>query len=108
MIVNCANSTTVKQTYNFTCECEGKDGNPPANVTWYKDNRTIVTGKEELMLLLTNVDRDDDGTYRCEAKSHERAKDETTIKLIVTGKNKFILVQFTHRSISDCRSLCYC
>ena len=29
------------------------------------------------------LDKDDNGTYQCEAKSHEKAKNETFMKLIV-------------------------
>ena len=36
--INCSNPTTVIQSDNFACECKGTDGNPPADVTWYKDN----------------------------------------------------------------------
>ena len=39
---------------------------PPADVTWYKDNTQIVTGKEKAILVVRNVDKDDNGTYRCE------------------------------------------
>ena len=76
----------MKQGDNFTCECKGTDGNPPADVTWYKDNTKIVTGKEKAMLSLSDVNKIGDGTYRCEAKSHENAKNEIEIKLIVTCK----------------------
>ena len=69
----------------FACECEGTDGNPPADVTWYKDDKKIGgTGKEKAILSLSNVDKDENGTYRCEAKSGiEEAKNETLIDLIV-------------------------
>ena len=70
----------------FACECKGTDGNPPADVTWFKDSTQIITGKEEAILRFTNVDKDDNGKYRCEAKSHEKAKNETSIELIVNCK----------------------
>ena len=70
----------------FACECNGKDGNPRANVAWYKDNTQIVTGKEKAVLVFSNVDKDDNGTYRCEAKSHKNVKNETTMELIVIRK----------------------
>ena len=70
----------------FVCECEGTDGNPPADVTWYKNDTEIATGKEKAILSLSNVDKDNNGTYRCEAKSSEKAKNETSIDVIVTGK----------------------
>ena len=57
-----------------------------ADVTWYKNNAQIVTGKENAILRLANVDNDDSGTYRCEAKSHEKAKNKTFVELIVNCK----------------------
>ena len=86
--VDCFSLTTVNQSDNFTCKCKETDGNPPADVTWYKDNKKIVgaTGKEEAILVLSGVNKDDNGTYRCEARSHGRAKNETSVKLIVNCK----------------------
>ena len=85
--VNCSNSTTVNQSDNFRCECYGTDGYPLAEVTWYKNNKTIdVTGVENATLVRSNVTKNDSGTYRCEAKSSERAKNETSIELIVNCK----------------------
>ena len=69
----------------FTCECDG-NGNPPADVTWYKDNTKIVTGKEKAILVLKNVDENDNGTYRCEAKNHEKAQNETSMDLTLIRK----------------------
>ena len=71
----------------FACQCIGINGNPPANVTWYKDNTQIVTGKEKSILVISNVDKEDSGTYRCEAESGiEEAKNETSMELIVIRK----------------------
>ena len=80
----------------FACECKGTDGNPPADVTWFKDNTQNVTGKEKAILSFPNVKKDDSGTYRCEAKSHDRAKNETSIELIVNCKyNRIWMVRHT-------------
>ena len=85
--VNCTTPTTVNQSDNFRCECDGTGGYPPAEVTWYKNNTKIgVTGVENAILVLSNVSKHDRGTYRCEAKSSERAKNETSIELIVNCK----------------------
>ena len=71
----------------FACKCKGTDGNPPADVAWYKNNTTIVTGKEKAILVLSNVDKNNSGTYRCVAKSGiEEAKNETEIELIENCK----------------------
>ena len=85
--VSCSSSTTVNQSDYFVCECKGTDGKPsPANVTWYKNGTELGTGEEKATLVRSNVRIHDDGTYRCEAKSHEKAKNETSIKLIVNSK----------------------
>ena len=70
----------------FACECKGTDGNPPADVIWYKNNTKIVTGKEKAILRFPNVKRNRSGTYRCETKSNEKGKNETFVKLIVNCK----------------------
>ena len=71
----------------FACECKGTDGNVAADVTWYKDNTKIGdTGKQKAVLVRSNVSRDDNGTYRCEAKSHERARNEKLVDLFVISK----------------------
>ena len=79
----------------FVCECKGTGGNPRADVTWYKDNTQIVTGKETAILLFPNVHKDNSGAYRCEAKSHEKAKNGASIELIVNCKYDRILVGHT-------------
>ena len=87
----CSSVTTVNQGDYFACECEGTNGNPPADVTWYKDNTKIVTGKEKAILRFSYVEKDDSGMYRCEAKSGiEEAKNKTEIELIVI-KCKYII-----------------
>ncbi|CAB3986173.1 ---NA--- [Paramuricea clavata] len=49
----------------------GEGGNPPANVTWYKDDVQIGrTGNEEQTLTLRNVGGTDSRTYKCVAQSH--------------------------------------
>ena len=80
---NCSSINTVNLGDYFACECNGTHGNPPAVVTWYKDNTQMVTGKEKAILRLTNVTRHDGGKYRCEARSDEKAKSITEIKLRV-------------------------
>ena len=84
--VNCSSITTVNQGDYFACECKETDGNPPADVTWYKNNIQIVTGKEKAILRFLNVSKDDTGTYTCEAKSHEKAENKTLMELIVNCK----------------------
>ena len=84
---NCSSLNTVNEGDDFSCECRGEGGNPPANVTWYKDGRQIGrTGKKEQTLNLSKVDNTASGTYTCVAQSHTTLKDKKSIKLIVYCK----------------------
>ena len=80
--ITCSSLTTLKKGDEFTCICRGKGGKPPADVTWYKGNGRIVTGKEEAILRFSFVKKEDNGTYKCEAKRHDEAENEI-IELIV-------------------------
>ena len=80
--VNCSSPTTLNKGDEFTCMCRSKYDNPPADVTWYKGNERIVAGKEEAILRFSNVKKEDNGTYKCQAKRHDEAKNEI-IELIV-------------------------
>ena len=77
----------MNQSDYFACECKGTAGKPPVNVTWYKNNTPIVTGKGKAILSFGNVGKDSNRTYRCEAKNViEKAKNETEFELIVNCK----------------------
>ena len=92
----------MNQSNYFVCECKGTDGKPsPADVTWYKDDAQIVTGKENATLVFNNVTKDKNGTYRCEAKSHEKATNETSIELIVNCKYHAQYVSFNTYSVKE-------
>jgi hypothetical protein len=68
------------------CTCQGQGGNPPASVTWYKDGNKIgETGKEEITLTLTNVSKEDHGSYECVAQSYpsEAFRDKAKVEVIV-------------------------
>jgi hypothetical protein len=86
---NCSSTTTVDTGDTLACLCKGKGGNPaPANVTWYdKDGVPISgTGKEEKTVTFSTVDRNNMGRYKCIAKNHELAQNETSFELIVNCK----------------------
>ena len=77
---------------NVTCVCRGEGGNPPANVTWFKDDVQIgETEKEEQKLTFSNVSRTESGTYKCVAQSHANSMfvDEKTNEIIVRRKCKY-------------------
>ena len=87
LTVECSRSWTLNVGDDIVCICIGLGGNPPARVTWFKGNKQKSgTGKEEQRLRITNCKKNDSGTYRCVAESHEEAKNETTIKLVVNCK----------------------
>ena len=84
--INCSKLNTLNKGDDFTCECRGEGGNPPANVTWYKDGLQIgTTGKEKQTLTLKNVDNRASGTYKCVGQSHTLVE-KISIKLIVYCK----------------------
>ena len=77
--VNCSNITLNKGAY-FACQCNGTDGYPIANVTWYKDMTQIEdTGIGNATLVFSNATEDDNGTYRCEVKSGTVKADKVEI-----------------------------
>ena len=86
----CSSPIIVHEGDNVSCACQGQGGNPPADVTWYKDNHKIgESGKEEKTLTLTNVTNEkDDGSYKCVAQSYPNKmfQDEVIVRVIVTCK----------------------
>ena len=92
MTFSCTSPIIVGQGDNVTCVCRGEGGNPPANVTWFKDDVQIgETEKEEQKLTLSNVSRTGSGTYKCLAQSHTNSMfvDEKSIEIIVKRKRKY-------------------
>ena len=83
--LSCADTVKLDEGEDFTCECNGTDGNPPANVTWYKDGRAITTGKKHARLVLKNLQEEDSGTYKCVATSGANAKNVKSIEVDVKG-----------------------
>ncbi len=97
MTFTCLSHNEVDEGGNFTCVCKGEKGNPPANVTWYKDSKDRVPidgiGKENKTLSLINVNETSNGTYKCEARSHtnDSFADKKSIKLIVRQLSKYTI-----------------
>ena len=82
-------SIEVNEGDNVTFVCRGVGGNPPANVTWYKDGVQISETKQENNTLnLYDVNGTDRGNYTCAAQSYptEAFKDEKSRELIVLCK----------------------
>ena len=91
-VTACCSPIIVNEGDNVSCTCQGQGGNPPADVTWYKDNHKIgETGKEEKTLTLTNVTNGKDHKgYKCVAESHHNKmfQDEVKVEVRVRPKCK--------------------
>ena len=85
----CSRSNKVIQSDDFTCICRGEGGNPPAEVTWFKEGKQIgEIGTKNQTLFLSNVDGKSSGTYTCEAQSYPSDEfiDEKSIVVEVVCK----------------------
>ena len=86
----CSSPIIVNEGDDVSCTCQGQGGNPPADVTWHKDNRKIGgTRKKEKTLTLTNVTNEKDhGSYKCVAQSYpsEMFQDEVIVEVTVNCK----------------------
>ena len=88
MTLNCS-VTLINEGDDFACLCKGEGGNPPANVTWYRDGvRFSDVGAERQTLNLLDVSGTDSGTYKCVATSypHENYTDKKFIQIMVHCK----------------------
>ena len=92
---SCLSLNKVNEGGNFTCVCKGIGGNPPANVTWFKDDVQIVgPGKEKQTLTFSNIGRTASGKYKCVAQSHTLT-DEKAIEIIVYYAVPPTVISFT-------------
>ncbi|CAB4044487.1 muscle, skeletal receptor tyrosine kinase-like, partial, partial [Paramuricea clavata] len=84
VMINCPSHITLDEGEDCTCVCTEQGGNPPANLTWYKDGKQINNASYgENILTLTNVTKLDIGTYKCVAQSYTLT-DEGSIEVNVT------------------------
>ena len=89
MTINCSDPTTVNENNDLTCECRDEEGNPQANLTWYKDGVQIdKTSYGKNILTLTNVTKQDSGRYTCKAQSYILT-DEESFEVIVRLNCKY-------------------
>ena len=89
--LSCSSRIIVNEGDNFTCICRGEGGNPPADVTWYKDGVQISgIGKENKTLTLSNVEKTASGIYKCVTQSYTLT-DEKSVEIIVHCKYKLII-----------------
>mgnify|MGYP002803380142 CR=1 FL=1 len=96
--VNCTTHITLNKNDDVTCVCRGEGGNPPANVTWFKDGKQIAEMKKENQTLTLNiVDETTKGNYTCLAESHPNPgyKDNKTIVVQVNFKPKDTSITFS-------------
>ncbi len=84
--INCSSSIKLNEGDDFTCLCRGEGGNPPANVTWYRNGIQFgETRTGNNTLTRTNVDEADNATYTCLAQSFP--------KHAMFGDSKSVVVQ---------------
>jgi hypothetical protein len=82
--LNCSSSITQNEGDNVTCVCRGEGGNPPANVTWYKDGVQIGGTKQEInTLTLKNGNETDGEIYTCLARSYPDPKYEDNETIVL-------------------------
>ncbi|XP_028413744.1 titin-like [Dendronephthya gigantea] len=96
--LNCSSPVTLNEGDNFTCLCRGEGGNPPANVTWFKNGVKITdVGIERQTLNISNISRTDNATYKCEATSypHQNYTDEKSCQVIVFSKPSNVVIKFS-------------
>ena len=98
MTLNCSISIKLIKGDNVACLCRGEGGNPPANVTWFKDGEKISdVGTEYQTLSLLNVGGADRRTYKCIASSDpgEKYTDEKFIQVIIFCKYMIIPISIS-------------
>ena len=88
MTLNCTNFITLNEGDDVTCECGG--GNPPFDVSWYKDDKKIGgTETENETLTLKNVDETASGIYMCSAISYFDSMSEDNETIVVRVNCKY-------------------
>ena len=92
---------------NLTCLCGAEGGNPPPNVTWYKNGEQIGEARDGKNILnLTDVTEKDNGTYTCVVQSYT-LKDKKSIEVIVYCKYYYLIkIRYQHIFVS-CKELYY-
>ena len=87
-------------------ECDIDAGDPPATVTWYKDNKELRSGrkydisfKDEIAsLVIAKTDVKDGGWYRCEA-TNKMGHVGTECTVVVHSKCKLLPILTNHANV---------
>ena len=80
--LNDSKTITVPEHSDVYSSCEGKNGVPTSNVSWYKGNKLVVKGK---ILSFRNIKRDQAGSYTCKVQSGPFT-DKIELKIVVQCK----------------------
>ncbi len=90
MTINCSSLIKLIEGDDFTCVCRGEGGNPPANVTWFRNGRQFGEIRtENNTLTRTNVDETDNVTYTCFAQSYADPMFDDSKSVVVQVKCKY-------------------
>ncbi|XP_028399310.1 limbic system-associated membrane protein-like [Dendronephthya gigantea] len=98
--LNCSSTTTLSEGDDFSCLCKSENGNPPAYVSWYKDDKKISkTRKKNELLTLRDVDNTDRGIYKCLAESYpnEDYQDRKALGIVVNFPPRKINITSSQR-----------
>ena len=94
--INCSSHITLNEGDDATSVCRSKDGNPPANVSWFKDGVQIGgIETENQTLTFRNISRrGNEGTYKFVAQSHTNSMfaDNKLIEITVKVRCKCRLI----------------
>ena len=86
LTISCPSPDKIGEGGNFICVCKSVGGNPPPNITWYHGGGQIgETSYGENTLNITNVTKQNSGTYTCVVQSYI-LKNNISTELIVYGK----------------------
>ncbi len=70
----------------MTLTCSS-DANPAANYTWYKENKTLIQGPEDVYHL-TPVRLSDSGNYSCKSENEYGSINSTSVHIDVLCEYK--------------------
>ncbi|XP_078022573.1 B-cell receptor CD22-like [Epinephelus lanceolatus] len=78
--VSVSPSAEIVEGSSVTLTCSS-DANPAAKYTWYKENQTLLEGKEDIFF--TSISSEDSGSYHCKSENRHGRINSTSLVLDV-------------------------